>query len=202
MNNGKRNCGSSGAQFVDSEKSVELLNCQGENGIIDIKIDKVTPCLEEVKTGKIVDTQYNKISINKAFARQLNTEKWKFDWDDTTGEIYQLTLDHNRLIQGLISLKDRGSYVYVELVESAPQNVGKDKVYAGVGGHLFAIAAEKSFAAGYEGYVVLTPKTALVEHYKSKLGAMMMPSGKMYLDDLASIKLVKKYIKRSGLYGR
>ena len=172
------------------------LNGQGNNDIMKVEIDKVTSCLEEVKTGKIVATQYNKIDINEAFAKQLKTEKWKFDWSNTKGEVYQLTLTGNRLIQGLVSLVDKGGYIYVELVESAPKNVGKNKIFDGVGAHLFAIAAEKSFCAGYEGYVALKPKTALVEHYKSKLGAVMMPNGDMHLDELASAILVKKYIKK------
>ena len=196
MKDEKENRGITGKQFAEKEKSAKLLNSKSGGGIIDIKIDKITPCLEEVKTGKIVDTQYNVIEVSKAFAKQLKTEKWKFDWYKTKGEVYQLTLERDRLIQGLISLEDRNDHIYVELVESAPKNIGKNKIYSGVGAHLFAIAAEKSFDAGYEGYVVLKPKTALTEHYKNKLGAIMMPNGNMNLSATVSIALIEKYIKK------
>ena len=196
MNNRSRSGDSFQISPTGGEKIVNLLNNQGENGRIDIEIDKVTPCLEEVKTAMIVTTKYSKININEAFARQLKTEKWKFDWDRTKGEVYQLTLDSNRLIQGLISLEDGGSHIYVELVESAPKNIGKNKIYNGVGGHLFAIAAERSFELGYEGYITFKPKTALIKHYRDKLGAVMMPNGEMCLYGLVSAELIRRYIRK------
>ena len=164
--------------------------------MINILIDKFTPCIEEVKTSKIVNTQYNKINVSRSLARQLKTERWNFDWNATKGDVYQLTLDSNRLIQGLISLEDRKDHVYVHLVESNPQNIGKDKIYNGVGAHLFAIAVEKSFELGYDGFIRFMPKTALTNHYKKELGAVMLPNGSMGMDTDASSALVEKYIKK------
>ena len=201
MRNKKGNCSGHETSCVEEERFAKLLNNQDEDGTISIEIDKITPCLEELKTGRIVDTQYNKISISKALAKQLKTEKWKFDWGETEDEVYQLTLSSNRLIQGLISLGDRKTHIYVELVESSPKNIGKSKIYNGVGSHLFAIAAEKSFEAGHEGYVSFKPKTALKEYYEYKLGAVMMPNGDMQLDTYASSALIEKYTKKEENHG-
>lgn len=39
--------------------------------------------------------------INKAFAKQLKTEGWRFDWDESKVDVYQLTLVNNRLMNGV-----------------------------------------------------------------------------------------------------
>jgi hypothetical protein len=45
------------------------------------------------------------------------------------------------VIQGLISLEFKFDHVYLQLVESAPFNKGKSKVYAGVPGTLLLLPA-------------------------------------------------------------
>jgi hypothetical protein len=40
----------------------------------------------------------------------------------------------------------------MHLIESAPFNKGKNKVYAGVPGNLVAFACKLSFQRGFEGY--------------------------------------------------
>lgn len=83
----------------------------------------------------------------------------------------------------------------IDLVESAPYNIGTGHVFNGVGGHLFAIAAKASFDNGFEGYITFIPKTELKNYYMKKLGALMTPSGNMYLDTNSSQHLIDLYIK-------
>jgi len=70
-------------------------------------------------------------------------------------------------IQGLIAAEVVLGAVYVRLAESAPHNLGDDKRYKGVGGHLFAIAIKLSLVNGFGGYVFFDAKNLeLVNHYK------------------------------------
>ncbi len=59
----------------------------------------------------------------------------------------------------------------MHLVESAPFNKGKAKVYSGVPGNLVAFACKLSFQRGHEGNVSFLSKTQLVGHYEKTLGA-------------------------------
>lgn len=69
-------------------------------------------------------------------------------------DIYKLTIVNNQsIIQGLISLEIKSDHVYMHLVESAPFNKGKLKVYSGVPGNLVAFACKLAFHRGHEGNV-------------------------------------------------
>jgi hypothetical protein len=47
-----------------------------------------------------------------------------------------LTISGNpEIIQGLISITEMADYVYMHLIESAPFNLGRKKVYVGVPGN-------------------------------------------------------------------
>jgi len=58
------------------------------------------------------------------------------------------------------------------LIESAPFNLGRDKLYLGVPGNLVAFACKLSFQRGGEGYVSFLAKSGLIAHYEKTLGAM------------------------------
>ena len=64
---------------------------------------------------------------------------WKFELKQPERDIYKLTIVNNQsVIQGLISLEVKFDHVYMHLLESAPFNKGKTKMYAGVPGNLVA----------------------------------------------------------------
>lgn len=164
----------------------------------DMRIDKFTPCLENVKTGKIEQTSY-KLATKEELRKLKN---WNFNWADSSlddTEIYKLTLANDDNIQGLISISDfkRDRAVYINIVESAPHNLGKNKQYNGVGGHLYAIAAKKSVEKGYGGFLFMDAKNIeLVEHYRNTLGAVLIGRPhpyRMVIDEEASNKLLKIY---------
>lgn len=169
---------------------------------IDVVIDEITNCLVLRNTGEEVETEYKLVStkISKTEARSLQSQGWKFDWSipqEDGNEIYQLFVKDDPSVQGMIALKNMSDdyYVYVDLVESAPTNIGHLGKYIGVGGHLFAIACQKSFEYGDDGYVVFTPKTKLVEHYAKVLNANMLDERRMFIDTTNAKYLVRKYLK-------
>lgn len=175
----------------------------GKSGIIevgsgDMIIDKFTPCLEDVKTGRIVPTTYMAASREEL----KNLKGWKFDWNDSSlndADIYKLTLKNDFEAQGLIALtkfeKDRA--MYVNIVESAPHNLGKNKRFNGVGGHLYAIAVQKSLESGYGGFVFMDAKNMeLVKHHKETLGAVLLGRPheyRMFIDEEAAQRLINIY---------
>jgi hypothetical protein len=59
----------------------------------------------------------------------------------------------------------------MHLVESAPFNKGRTKVYSGVPGNLVAFACKLSFQPGHRGNVSFLSKTQLISHYEKILGA-------------------------------
>jgi hypothetical protein len=46
------------------------------------------------------------------------------------------TLNNQKIIQGLISITDKGDHIFMDLIESAKFNKGKSKLYKGVAGNL------------------------------------------------------------------
>lgn len=72
--------------------------------------------------------------------------------------------------------------------------MGKNKLYEGIPGNLFAFTCKMSWDKGYQGFVSFTAKTKLVEHYVNTLGATTHIGGnKMILFPHEALKLIKKY---------
>jgi hypothetical protein len=81
----------------------------------------------------------------------------------------------------------------MHLIESAPFNLGKNKVYAGVPGNLIAFTCKTSFHRGFEGYVSFRAKTQLIKHYEQTLGAVNFGGHLMIINTEAALKLIDKY---------
>jgi hypothetical protein len=125
---------------------------------------------------------------------------WLFNWKDEYKEpardVYKLTIVNNpTIIQGLISLEVKSDHVYMHLVESAPFNKGKTKMYSGVPGNLVAFACKLSFQRGHEGNVSFLSKTQLVDHYIKTLGAFHFGGRVMIIETQAALKLINKYFQ-------
>jgi len=166
---------------------------------IDILIDKLTPCLEEVSTGAIFQTTFSIVDPDDI--TNLQDKGWNFNWTDkelNRSNIYKLQLENDDVIQGLVSAEVVRGAVYVRLVESAPHNLGHIKKFDGVGGHLFAIAIKLSFAMGFEGHVFFETKNdSLAEHYSEKFGANLIPTRvhkyRMEIDEINAKILLDNY---------
>ena len=172
---------------------------------MDVPIDTFTPCLENAKTGEIFETFFTK--AEKRDLAKLRNKGWNFDWESSqlnNSEIYKLMIKNNGQIQGLVAVRDfpRDNAVYVDIAESAPHNMGKAKIYNGVGGHLFAVAAKRSMDLGYGGFLFMDAKNMkLVEHYRNTLGAVFigMPHKyRMAIDENTAQKLILKYTLQEG----
>lgn len=83
----------------------------------------------------------------------------------------------------------------MHLIESAPFNIGRRKVYVGIPGNLVAFLCKESWDKGYEGFVAFISKSKLVEHYERMLGAVHIGSLKMIIFPEQALKLIKQYYK-------
>ena len=89
--------------------------------------------------------------------------------------MYALALLETNEIQGLIGIRSDYDSVYMHWACTAPHNnkheFGKQK-YEGVGGHLFAIAIDKSVQWGHDGAVYgFAANEKLLNHYIERLDA-------------------------------
>lgn len=171
--------------------------------MIAIEVDKLTNSIEEVATGISLETV-----VLPAVAAELKTtlkkNGWLFDWRAEARQphrmVYKLGLAGNpAVVQGLVSLEVRADHVRLHLVESAPANKGKNRLYAGVAGNLFAFACKLAYAEGHDGNVAFVAKTQLITHYTQSLGAIHFGGHLMVLQPPASAYLVRRYFKESLL---
>ena len=166
---------------------------------LDFIVDKLTNSIENVLTGDIFPTNITLLT-SADLKSVIKKSGWQFDWrfefKQPEREVYKLTIPIAiSVIQGLISIEIRPDHVYMHLVESAPFNKGKSKVYAGVPGNLVAFACRLSFQRGFEGNVSFVSKTQLIDHYIQTLGAYHFGGHLMIIDADAAKKLVSQYFK-------
>ena len=172
---------------------------------IDVLIDKFTPCLTEMTTGKIFQTTFSLATSDEL--KDLQEKGWLFDWADDEmrlSNIYKLLVKGDDTIQGLISAEVVRGAVYIRLAESAPNNLGKSKKYEGVGGHLFAIAIKLSQANGFGGYVFFEAKNMdLVNHYAASFGAQLLPTRfheyRMEIEENKAMEVLNQYTLEGDL---
>ena len=105
-------------------------------------------------------------------------------------------INNQQIIQGLISIEIKADHVYMHLLESAPFNKGKTKVYVGVPGNLVAFACKLSFQRGHKGNVSFFSKTQLIQHYIDSLGAIHVGGRIIIIDSIAALKLINKYFPK------
>ena len=167
---------------------------------LDFVVDKLTNSIENVITGDSFPTD---ITLISSADLKTTTKKsgWQFDWKDEfkqpERDVFKLTIVNNQtIVQGLISLEIKSDHVYMHLVESAPFNKGKTKIYAGVPGNLVAFACKLSFQRGLEGNVSFFSKSQLVQHYIDTLGALHFGGRVMIIDTNAALKLLNKYFPK------
>ena len=166
---------------------------------LSFEVDKLTNSIENSVSGDVFQTEVSLflksdlLSINKKIGWEFN---WRTEFESSSKEIYKLTiLNNQQVIQGLISISFENNFVFMNLLESAPFNRGKDKIYIGVPGNLVAFACKISFQRGYEGYVSFISKSKLINHYIDILGATHLGGNLMLINSEAAFKLTNKYFK-------
>lgn len=164
---------------------------------VGIEIDTLTNSILNTISGDSFPTD-----IHHATKGDLkNTTKkngWLFNWATefklSDRQVFKLTIRNNpEIVQGLLSISDYNDHYYLHLVESAPFNLGRSKLYEGVPGNLFAFTCKSSWDKGYQGFVSFTSKTKLVAHYEKTLGATHVGGNKMVIYPQEALKLIKKY---------
>ena len=164
---------------------------------LDVEIDELTNSIKNVISGDSFSTDISRIT--KADLKKITVKDgWQFDWKlelkHPERDVYKLTIVNNQsIIQGLISLEVRSDHVFMHLVESAPFNKGKTKLYSGIPGNLVAFACKLSFQRGHEGNVAFISKSQLIDHYIESLGAEPVGGRLMIVNSPAAFKLINRY---------
>jgi hypothetical protein len=171
---------------MDKEAKIEL----------DFIIDKLTNSIENTISGEVFNTVISRISETK----KIKKSDWIFDWHSEIKSeskyVYCLTTQNNQnIIQGLISINDKGDHIFMDLIENAKFNKGKSKLYTGVAGNLVAFACKTSFEKGYNGVVSFIAKTQLIDHYIQTLGAKLFSFNRLFIDTKEAKILTTKYFK-------
>jgi len=161
------------------------------------EIDELTNSVKNIISGDSFSTDISRITRSD-LKKITKKNGWLFDWKlelkHPERDIYKISIVNNQtIIQGLISLEVRSDHVFMHLVESAPFNKGKTKLYSGVPGNLVAFACKLSFQRGHEGNVAFLSKTNLIDHYKESLGAIHAGGRLMIIDSNAAFKLINRY---------
>jgi hypothetical protein len=133
----------------------------------DIEIDKLTRSIENAISGDSFKTEI--IHLTSKDIKGFKRSDWLFDWkaeaNDKEKAVYKLVIANNlQIIQGLISLQDKGDHVFMHLIESNKFNRGIRKLYISVPGNLVAFACKLSFDKGYEGFISLNLYNTIRKH--------------------------------------
>jgi hypothetical protein len=163
---------------------------------VSIEIDKLTNSITNVISGEVFETEFSKVS-----KKEIIKKDWLFDWNkelkNKENEVYKMTTVENKnIIQGLVSLSIDNNFIFVNLVENAKFNKGKEKLYEGVGGNLFAFACKTSKDLGFGGFISFISKTSLIEYYSKALGAQRTIGQRMAILANEADILINKYFKK------
>jgi len=161
---------------------------------VGFRIDKLTNSIESAINGDRFQTEVTQIS-RKELGAITKANGWQFNWKQEAKiperQVFKLVISGDtEVIQGLMSVEAKMDHLFMHLIESAPFNKGKSKVYVGVPGNLVAYACKLSFEKGFDGNVAFISKTKLIDHYTLSLGAFHFGGGVMIIENRASLKLV------------
>jgi hypothetical protein len=131
----------------------------------DFLIDRLTDSILNVVTGDSFPTTVARTGM-KDIEVTSKPNGWKFDWrtefENIGKEVYKLTITGNpTIIQGMLSLTIKSDYIFMNLLENAPFNLRKSKMYEGVAGNLVAYACLISFQRGFEGFIAFDAKDGI-----------------------------------------
>ena len=173
--------------------------------MVTVWMDEITPCLKDTITGELVETEVLQVQ-RQTFLKKYNEKNgWYINWANLAKdcEIYALVIAGTVDIQGLIAVQPRKDYcaAYISWMVTAPHN-NKDLVeqqkYYGVGGHLFAIAIQKSVEYGFGGAVMgFAANEELLEHYIHWFDAdpvRILHPNHFIIEGLAARKVVSDYV--------
>ena len=100
---------------------------------LGIEIDKLTNSIINTISGDSFPTDVH--PANKADLKNAGKKNgWLFNWANEFNlkdrQVFKLTIRNNpAIIQGFLSISDYNDHYYLHLIESAPFNLGKNKLY-------------------------------------------------------------------------
>lgn len=141
--------------------------------MINVWIDEFTPCLKDLFSGDIIETEVVQITRKSYLSKYNINTQWYVNWEDLLDEheVFALVVKGTTDVQGLVALRRNDDYqaVYVAWMCVSPSNnkeITDHPRYSGVGGHLFAIAIDKSTEYGFDGVITgFAANEKLLEHY-------------------------------------
>ncbi len=182
--------------------SQKNLTIDDKSAILTIKADEFTPCLRDMKTGQLVQTEVARIP-RRSLRKYKEADGWGVDWDKRPSDEYVLGVfvEGETEPQGLIAVKPGKGGLYMSFASTAPHNnpelTGGQKQYSGVGGHLFAAAVIESVHTGGYGCVYgFAANEELLHYYIKEFGAVHFPKQhplQIIIEDEAAQRLIDIY---------
>ena len=147
--------------------------------MICVEIDGLTPCLIDNTSGESIETEAIRVKSKSFLSTYNKTTGWYINWASLldSNEIYALVLKENVSVQGLIALHrdDVMQATFIDWAVANPHSnseICENKEYSGIGGHLFAIAVDKSIQQGFGGAVTgFAANKRLLEYYVHSFNA-------------------------------
>ncbi len=172
--------------------------------MICVDIDEFTPCLYSTKTGELVDTEVIRIKRSSFLSKYNKKNHWYANWAELLqeNEVYALVVKGTVSIQGLIAVhKDESSRTaFIDWAVASPSSNKKfveTKEYNGIGGHLFAIAVNKSIEYGFGGAVSgFAANADLMHYYIDAFNAQpicMLHDYQIFIDEADAVKILEVY---------
>lgn len=155
------NCKHAYGLYIDLDRDIEELEGEGRKSEQKpvksdiIEIERVPgPKLTNSRTGEIVETEYRRFTADEL--KGLKKAGWHFDWEKPLKEGYEvhgLTLPGESEPQALVAFKinKKDLYADLNLLETAPHNLGSKGLYRTAAPRLVAMVAQESFEQGCDG---------------------------------------------------
>jgi len=147
------------------------------------------------KVGTIVEVSKRDLPFKK--------DGWQFNWRQLykmpNARCYKLVLvESPNIIEGLVMLSIiNKEMVYMNNIEIAPHNFGRNGRYKNTAACLIAFACHKSFEDGkgnYHGFLSFDSKTELISLYQKKYGAKLIGRNKMYISSIVGEQHILKHL--------
>ena len=146
-----------------------------QKGTLNLIVDELVPCLKDTKTGEILPTVVTSVDT-KSLKGYNKRNGWYVNWQQLSKEgceVYSVKIKDSDVIEGLIALKREPNAIYISWAVNAPHNspFSANKKYTGVGGHLFAIAAEEAMKHSNGNMYAFATDMDLVDYYVKEFNA-------------------------------
>lgn len=100
---------------------------------LDFIVDTLTNSIQNTISGDSFSTEVARFTITDS-KQTIKKNGWNFNWkselENDLNEVYKLTIVNNiDIIQGVLSIRKESDHVFINLLENAPFNIGKSKLY-------------------------------------------------------------------------